>query len=103
MSDPRSPEEWEAAEHITNLKAGLNVAGVCPAHGQLTMALIWMIRRIDLAGKRGELAEHRADMVEAGGGWKEILLAMIRSSPLGGVAGAVCFGLWVYAKAKGIL
>ena len=47
-----SPEEWEAADHIENLKAsipkpGEKLHGVCIYHSAQSAALIWIIRHMD--------------------------------------------------------
>lgn len=52
MTNERSPEEWEASDHIENLKAGIPkpgsaIPGLCGHHPALALALIWIIRRMD--------------------------------------------------------
>jgi hypothetical protein len=58
MTNDRSPEDWEAIDHIENLKAGIpkpgqKIPGVCEYHSAQACALIWMIRRMDKEGKSG--------------------------------------------------
>lgn len=53
----KSPEDWEAAEHINNLKKSLDAGaknGVCAFHGDQTRANIWMIRHMDIQEKNGK-------------------------------------------------
>ena len=47
VNDIRKPEDWEAADHIENLKAGIGHEGICKFHDDLTRALIWMIRHME--------------------------------------------------------
>jgi hypothetical protein len=52
MTADRSPDEWDASDHIDNLKAGIpkpgsKISGICDHHSALALALIWMIRRMD--------------------------------------------------------
>ena len=60
----KSPEQWEAVDMIDELKQGMPPAGhpaktdLCRAH---THALIWIIRRIDLNGKKSAKAEEKND------------------------------------------
>lgn len=50
----KPPEEWEAKDHIENLKRGLgNKSGVCEFHDDTIRSQIWLIRHTDLAEKNG--------------------------------------------------
>ena len=55
-TERKSPEEWEAQDHITSMKAILHsdTIATCPtpdAPRTLLRALIWMIRRMDIRDK----------------------------------------------------
>ena len=57
MTHDISPDEWDAVDHIQNLKAGIpkpgtRIPGVCDHHASLALALIWIIRRMDNQDKR---------------------------------------------------
>ena len=79
METSRSPEQWEASEHIANLRKQyehvlLNQSSdVCPEHNTLMLtmlpALIWIIRHTD----REERRNGKAGM----------LLTLAKTSPLG--------------------
>jgi len=48
MKQDKAPEEWEANDHIENLKQSIGKDGVCPEHDNTVRALMWMIRRLSL-------------------------------------------------------
>ena len=52
MTD-KQPEDWEAGEHIDNLKKGMDITAtsVCQYHGDQTRAIIWMIRHMEKTEK----------------------------------------------------
>jgi len=60
MTEERSPDEWDASDHIDNLKAGVpkpggKISGICDHHSSLALALIWMIRRMDKDGREATM------------------------------------------------
>lgn len=81
----KSPEDWEANDHIENLKDGLGATGVCGVHDDLARALIWMIR-------------HMAKADGFGGSVKRLL----GRSPVAVLAVAVLLLALVIAKSNGI-
>ena len=91
----RSPEEWEAAEQIENLKVSIPapgqppIGGTCAYHAAQAEALIWIIRRLDLAERRG--------------GYAGVWLSLVKSSPLGALAAALLFWGWIVAKSRGFI
>lgn len=114
----KSPEEWEAGEHIDALKgvhAGVreSAVNVCAAHGPIFEALlpavIWIIRHMDLREKAekaerssGQEARQRVDVRRTGPiDWKQplwriVLVLMAEKSPL---ATALVFTVYVAARA----
>ena len=90
VTDEKSPETWEAGDHIENLKRGLAATGTCPAHADFTRALIWMIRRMDLNGNSSLTPR------------MQFVISLAKASPVGFLGFVVMVAIYVYAKAHGV-
>ena len=88
----KNPEEWEASDHIENLKAGIGHEGLCKFHDDLTRALIWMIRHLELAEKQNN-----------GNGKLNLFVMLAKQSPVGLLAMALFFTAWVFGKMNGVI
>ena len=119
--DERTPEEWEAGDHISNMKRALeqhvDVAGVCPAHGpvfhSILPALIWVVRRIDIQGDRNVKVDkqdkaNRKETVavqlrDGDPNWLKALYIVMRASPITVLVVGVIVLAYFYMDSMGML
>lgn len=93
----KPPEEWEASDHIENLKRGipapgLDIPGLCKHHSSVASALVWIIRRIDVSRESTPM-----------GSWVQVAVMLSKTGPFGLLAGAVAFCAFVAGKIWGVL
>ena len=99
MTDHNSPDQWEAADIIESLKAGIPLPGnepvlkgVCSEHHRTdakinnqSKALIWIVRRMELNGKaksvrREDGSTNYLELAKGGlrtAGWPAIIIALV--------------------------
>jgi len=90
MAPGKSPEEWEAGEHIDNLNRGIGADLDDPmahghAHDDVNRALVWMIRRMDNAST-----------------WPGAFVAMAKGSPFVVVGLCVVAAAALIARSRGV-
>jgi len=97
----RSPEEWEAKDHIEALKRGLNQAETCEFHDDSTRADIWQIRQLNEHGKKLDTII-KSNGHDSRRWFLKALDGLIVRAPYAAAA-IILFGMWMYCKAKGWL
>lgn len=105
---PRDLAQWEASDHIEDLKSAMNVEGACVGHQAVVRSAIFTVRVVgDLRrGLRDTLNEIRAENHALGpqnaalrnltkpGGLVALLLSI-------GLPAPICLLLWFIGRARG--
>jgi len=97
----RSPEQWEAVDHIEALKRSLNSNTTCEYHDDMSRANIWMIRQTDEHNKKLDTIIRNNGHDSRRWFWRALDGLIVRAPYA--AAGLIGFGMWMYCKAKGWL